>query len=261
MEAMATESDCPKCGGTGWIIVERANVSAAEACDCRFAGRAARREERAQLPPLYRRTSFENFEVPGPDNPIGRRELTGVLLAVKNYVREFGPDSPRPGLLLVGEQGTGKTHLAVAALRAIMGKGYDGLFFDYQNLIDRIRSGFDPNSNSSDKEAYRVALETEVLLLDDLGAQRTLDWVQDTITSILTYRCNNKKALIATTNLPDADAGSTVVQRNPALDRPEYRRTLAEALGARARSRLFEMCTVVHMPAVEDYRLRRAKIL
>src|SRR5690242_345368 len=99
---MPTDSVCPKCNGTGWIIVERANVSGAEPCDCRFQGRAGRMEGRAQIPPLYRNASFENFSVPGPDNPIARRDLTNVLLAVKNYVRDF-PNDQRPGLLLIGE--------------------------------------------------------------------------------------------------------------------------------------------------------------
>ncbi len=35
------------------------------------------------------------------------------------------------------------------------------------------------------------------------------------------------------------------------------RKTLAEVIGTRARSRLHEMCRVVKMPAVEDYRMRR----
>jgi DNA replication protein DnaC len=253
---MATDSVCPKCNGTGWIIVERANVSGAEPCDCRFQGRAGRMEGRAQIPPLYRNASFENFSVPGPDNPIARRDLTNVLLAVKNYVRDF-PNDQRPGLLLIGEPGTGKTHLAVAAMRKIVEKGFECLFCDYQNLLDRIRSGYDASSNSADKEAYRVALDSEVLLLDDLGAHRVTDWVEDTITSIVTYRCNNRKALIATTNLPDGDAGSTMIERSP-LGK-DYRVTLAERIGGRARSRLFEMCTVIRMPLVDDYRLRKAR--
>ena len=82
---MTTESVCAKCGGTGWIIVERANVSGAEPCDCRAQGRAERLEDRAQIPPLFRQASFDNFVVPGPDNPIARRELTNVLLACIMY--------------------------------------------------------------------------------------------------------------------------------------------------------------------------------
>ncbi len=247
---MATQPVCPKCGGSGWIIIERAEVSGAEPCACRAEGRAARLEERSQTPSLYRNASFENFNITSPD-------LRAAVLAVKKYADDF-PNDTRPGLLLIGEPGTGKTHLAVSALKRIMEKGFECLFCDYQNLLDRIRSGYDAASNSADKEAYRVALDSDVLLLDDLGAHRVTDWVEDTITAIVTYRCNNRKPLIATTNLPDPDAGSAIIQRS-GLDKPEYRRTLAEHIGARARSRLFEMCTVIRIHHTEDYRVRKAR--
>jgi len=241
---MSTQSVCSKCGGTGWIIVERANVSGAEPCDCRSQGRAERLEERAQIPALYRNASFENFKADGPYG----QELKRVMTAVRAYVDEF-PGGPFPGLLLIGDTGCGKTHLAVAALRRIMQKGFEGLFNDYQTLLDRIRSGYDSASNSSDKEAYHGALDAEVLLLDDLGAHRVTDWVQDTVTSIITHRCNNKKPLIATTNLPEA-----AMQTSGGIT--DYRRTLADYIGTRAHSRLFEMCRVVRVTA-GDYRKRK----
>src|SRR5580693_5542355 len=196
---------CVECNGTGWKIVEREEVSGAVRCECAATERAERLESGAGIPPLYANASFENFLL-SRDNPIGYRELTEVFLAVRGYAREF-PNTKKPGLLLMGEPGSGKTHLAVAALRAIMAKGFEGLFFDYQNLLDRIRSSYDQSSQTSDKEAYRVAMEKEVLLLDDLGAHRVTDWVEDTVTSIITARCNHRKPLIATTNLIDPDAG------------------------------------------------------
>jgi len=237
--------------------MDRGSLSVATPCDCRAQGRAARLEDRSQIPNLYRKASFDNFVVPGNENPTARRELTTVLLAVRQFVRDF-PNEKRPGLLLIGETGCGKTHLSVAALREIISKGFEGLFINYQTLLNNIRAGYDAASNSANREVYQTVLDAEVLLLDDLGAHRTTDWVEDTINSIITYRCDNRRPLIATTNMPDPDAGSVTIQRS-GLDKPEYRRTLAEQIGARARSRLFEMCTVVRMPLIEDYRVRKGK--
>jgi DNA replication protein DnaC len=234
--------------------VEREEVSGAVRCECVATDRAERLESSAGIPPLYSNASFDNFLLPR-ENPVGYRELTEVYLAVRGYAREF-PNTKKPGLLLMGDPGTGKTHLAVAAFRAIMGKGFEGLFFDYQNLLDRIRSGYDASSNSSDKEAYRIAMETEIVMLDDLGAHRVTDWVEDTVTSIITARCNQRKPLIATTNLIDPEAGYVTYERASG-GKVDYRTTLADRIGPRARSRLFEMCRIIKMPLVEDFRMRK----
>ena len=250
---MMAQAICPECGGTGWKIIERAGLSGAEPCTCAGAARSRSIKESSGIPPNYERVTLDNFQVP-QDNPTARTGLGTVLMQVRSFVREF-PAPDHPGLLLVGDTGTGKTHLAVAALRGLLDRGHEGIFFDFQNLLDRIRSSYDQASGASDREAYRSALDAEVLLLDDLGSHRVTDWVEDIVTSIITYRCNHRKPLIATTNVPDEN----VIDYRTQGDTSVHRKTLAEVIGTRARSRLHEMCRVVKMPAVEDYRLKRGR--
>jgi DNA replication protein DnaC len=235
--------NCPRCSGTGWIFKHVEGQEAVVRCSCDEETRAERFAARSGIPPLYANASTENFILP-KDNPIAHRALAGVMLTVRTYAREY-PVVDKPGLMLFGETGVGKTHLAVAALNALIQRGFEGVFFDYQTLLDRIRGSYDRTSGSADKEAYRLALDCEILLLDDLGAHRVTDWVEDIVASIITHRCNHRKPVIVTTNLPPPGQTS-----NAAKD------SLADRIGPRAWSRLNEMCKLVPMPAVEDYRVK-----
>ena len=234
--------NCPRCSGTGWIARTEDGLEMVERCNCDDAVRAQRFAAKSGIPPLYRQSSFDNFVLP-KDNPNAQRALAAVMLQARTFAREY-PIVEKPGLLFVGETGVGKTHLAVAVLNALIQRGFEGVFFDYQSLLDRIRSSYDKTSGTADKEAYRTALDCEILLLDDLGAHRVTDWVEDTVTAIITHRCNHRKPVIVSTNLPPPGQTS-----NSSKD------SLQDRIGARAWSRLNEMCRVVRMPLVEDYRL------
>src|SRR6202158_1918051 len=241
---MNVQEACNICGGSGWKITERDGISGAEKCRCQDIGREERMEERANIPLLYQTASVENFILPS-DNPVARTPLATALITVRGYVRDF-PNVPKPGLLFLGAPGSGKTHLAVAALRGLIARGFEGVFFDYQTLLNQIRSGYDEASGTMERDAYKTALDTPILVLDDVGAHRGKDFVEDTVTSIITPRCNQKRPTIVTSNLRDPKTGD---QPGSGMEADLYSKYfLEERIGMRARSRLYEMCRLITMP-------------
>jgi DNA replication protein DnaC len=242
---------CPRCSGTGFEILTRDGREYAQPCGCRSAGTPAADDfaRACRIPLRYEHCSLANFD---PVSPAHRAALERAMLYCNGY--PFLGKSEGLGLLLTGSNGVGKTHLAVGVLRELVhAKGARGQFWDFHELMREIKNSYDAETRTTELQVLAPVVETDILLLDDLGAWKITDWMNDTLFHIINSRYLARRATFITTNFFDArpqearEAGDSY--------RKEF---LVERIGERLRSRLMEMC--LHVPIQgEDFRERQQK--
>jgi DNA replication protein DnaC len=276
------QADCPNCQGSGWKIVERTvagaqplaatesarlgssagepNMVWAVPCDCTTSDRPDRALTRARVPERYRHCDFENFETDnGTVDHVSKeqlqawnRSLSQAKLVVQRFAEEF-PMASDHGLLLMGPCGAGKTHLAVSALKQIVLRGHNGLFYDYRELLKEIQDSYNSESQSTELTVLEPVLKAELLVLDDVGSSKPSPWALETVGHVLNTRYNEKRVTVLTTNYLDADPAANASPRVAGMRSPTIEDTLTERVGTRIRSRLYEMCRTVEIFA-PDYR-------
>ena len=217
-------------------------------CECRIRDRASRLLAAAHIPARYEHCELSTFQY----DPEDKQQAS--IMRARTFAGRFVEDYPveKTGLLLVGSVGVGKTHLAVGIVKnLIREKGIHCLFCDYRELLKSIQNSYNPAVQATETEILRPVFDAEVLVLDELGAVRSTEWVFDTVNYILNSRYNDNKTTIITTNFPDAPEQDTATDDNPrsysAADRAARRETLGDRIGERMRSRLHEMCRKVEI--------------
>ena len=111
----------------------------------------------------------------------------------------------------------------MAALRELAEThGVRGQFWDYHELMREIRNSYNPATAITEYELLEPVIELEVLLLDDLGAWKMTDWMNDTLFYILNRRYLARRPTLITTNYPDRELSARELMDAEATVRREY---------------------------------------
>lgn len=154
-------------------------------------------------------------------------------------------------LVLAGDIGTGKTHLAAAVVMHAIGGGKTALFSTTPKLMSRLKS-FGPNGDY--QKVLNAVIGCDVLALDDLGVERYTDWISEQLFTVINDRYLARRQTIITTNLATPE---DLIER---MDYTEWRgvRERIGYNGERIVSRICEMGEWVRIVG-EDQRLKRAQ--
>ena len=169
----------------------------------------------------FRDKSFETFN---PDVPGVRRAYVRAV----EYARR-----PQGWLILFGNYGVGKTHLAAAIANEALRRHYRVLFAIVPDLLDHLRSTFGPSSEVQYDERFETIRDVPLLVLDDLGTENTTPWAREKLFQIINHRYNFALPTVITSNRKPEDidprifsrmSDRTLCEEHIIIDGADYRR-------------------------------------
>lgn len=198
--------DCPHCKNTGWLRPELATpdtVHPPKKCQCLVQEEIDDLYNAAGLTGPLREQTFAKFDL--TVYPPDLKEYMAELLAYcKRFAQSVADGEPNDSLLLQGDTGLGKTYLASAVGNHVVAAKRTVVYFTFSEFMDLIRL----QKFNEDEEGYREGLQrlldADLIILDDLGAEKVTDFVAQELFNMINHRLNRQKPMVVSTNLrPD----------------------------------------------------------
>lgn len=212
----STDSSCPfeLCDGSGFLLDEATDTAYDCRCRAQRIALAKARSLSAVIPRRYRGAAFDRPPVTDIDPP--------VVSATRRFADNIDAhlDAGR-GLWFMGPVGTGKTTLAMLVSKAALNAGRSVAIYSLPRLLNEIRE-----THRAERSHLRLLdrlTSVDLLHIDDVGAERTNEWVLEELYSIVNARYEDERSIVITTNILDREA-------------------LCEQISDRTVSRLTEMC-------------------
>lgn len=182
---------------------------------------------------------FENFEV----NSNNKK----VYQSLKNYSEKLVNEVERKGLILVGNNGVGKTHLACSIANELIKNGIPIIYGTLINLLAELKNTYDVYNNISEMKIIKLYEKVDLLIIDDLGKEKPSEWGLEKLFTIINSRYENNLPVIITTNY----------DQNSLIDRLSINGEIETAKSII--SRLYEMCYLVKINDI-DHRIKKKKV-
>lgn len=215
------DPNCPICHGSGYyrldLPVGHPDFGKIQVCTCR--NRQISEQVRQRLFVLSHLSelshlTFENFK---PRGRVGLRDREAGSLETAYNQAQFFSSHLKGWLLIFGNYGSGKTHLAAAIANFAVSMGVPTLFVTVPDLLDSLRASYnDPDATFEGR--FEEIRSAPLLVLDDFGTQNATPWAQEKLFQILNYRYINRLPLVVTTNLPLEEIEPRIASR---LEDPE----------------------------------------
>lgn len=197
------EPSCPRCHGAGFLST-RIGVGQFDyrPCECRSVSLARARELYSGLSSKMPTQNFGNFVMDS--------EVAAAAIAAREFAEQ---PTPYCILTITGGVGTGKTHLLQAIGWATLEGGRQAKFVPVASYLDKLRATFSDESRTTFENVYRPMQDAQVLLLDDLGAERITLWGQEQLYKIVNHRYQERLPMAVAMNLDLPSAADTYGER------------------------------------------------
>ncbi|HXG30881.1 MAG TPA: ATP-binding protein [Thermodesulfobacteriota bacterium] len=241
------KENCPECRGVGSILSrnERGYTYVSTCGVCGVVRRNVKLYNLAGIPAKYSQV----LQVDAGFKPKNQSQEYALKYA-KEFVKRYPPESDRKkGFLLMGRAGLGKTHLSIGTISELtLQRGVKCLFKDFFYLLSELKEAY--SLGTPENEVLFPLIETEVLVIDELGKGKSNEWELNILDQLISKRYNASKVTLITTNYISREIKQDVGDREDILE---------NRVGDRIASRLYEMCEFIYLKG-EDHRKARRRI-